>query len=89
MAKLLENKVALVTGAGSGIGREIAYHYAAEGAKVVVSDINQVGGAETVARASGSPKPRRSIRWVNDGAVPRSSPSPATSVSDLSGRTAC
>lgn len=50
MAKLLDNKVALVTGAGSGIGREIAYHYAAEGAQVVVSDINETAGAETVAR---------------------------------------
>ena len=49
MAKLLDNKVALVTGAGSGIGREIAYHYAAEGARVVVSDINEPGGAESVA----------------------------------------
>ena len=49
MSKLLENKVALVTGAGSGIGREIAYHYAAEGAMVVVSDINEAGGAESVA----------------------------------------
>jgi NAD(P)-dependent dehydrogenase (short-subunit alcohol dehydrogenase family) len=49
MPRLLENKVALVTGAGSGIGREIAYHYAAEGARVVVSDINEAGGAESVA----------------------------------------
>lgn len=50
VAKFLENKIALVTGAGSGIGREIAYHYAAEGASVVVSDINEAGGAETAAR---------------------------------------
>jgi NAD(P)-dependent dehydrogenase (short-subunit alcohol dehydrogenase family) len=50
MAKLLEKKVAIVTGAGSGIGREIAYSYAAEGAKVVVSDIDEAGGGETVAR---------------------------------------
>eukprot|EP01035_Chromulina_nebulosa_P040256 gene40256-54438_t len=40
---LLQNKVAIVTGAGSGIGREVAYKYAAEGASVVVSDINEAG----------------------------------------------
>ncbi len=36
----LENKVAIVTGAASGIGKAIAMLYAQEGAKVVVSDIN-------------------------------------------------
>lgn len=46
--KILENKVAIVTGAGSGIGREIAVKYAAEGASVVVSDLNEKGGNETV-----------------------------------------
>jgi len=46
--KTLENKAALVTGAGSGIGREIALKYAAEGARVVVSDLNEAGGNETV-----------------------------------------
>ena len=44
----LLNKVAIVTGAGSGIGREIAYIYADEGAKVVVSDVDENGGNETV-----------------------------------------
>lgn len=48
--KLLEKKVALVTGAGSGIGRGIAYHYAAAGASVVVSDVNEKGGEETVSK---------------------------------------
>jgi NAD(P)-dependent dehydrogenase (short-subunit alcohol dehydrogenase family) len=50
MATLLKDKVAIVTGAGSGIGREIAYQLAAEGARVVVSDVSDRGGNETVAR---------------------------------------
>ncbi len=47
--KQLANKVALITGAGSGIGRSIAILYAAEGAKVVVSDVDEKGGNDTVA----------------------------------------
>jgi NAD(P)-dependent dehydrogenase (short-subunit alcohol dehydrogenase family) len=46
--KVLDKKVALITGAGSGIGRAIACLYALEGAKVVVSDIDEQGGNETV-----------------------------------------
>lgn len=45
----LANKVALITGAGSGIGRESALLFAKEGAQVVVSDVNETGGYETVA----------------------------------------
>ena len=50
----LANKVAIVTGAGSGIGREVARFYAKEGAKVIVSDIDEKGGAETVSIIEGS-----------------------------------
>jgi NAD(P)-dependent dehydrogenase (short-subunit alcohol dehydrogenase family) len=46
--QLLENKVAIVTGGGSGIGRAVALHYAAEGAMVVVADKNETGGNQTV-----------------------------------------
>lgn len=46
--KLLEGKVAVITGAGSGIGKAVSLLYAAEGAKVVVSDIAEKGGNETV-----------------------------------------
>ena len=45
---ILNNKVAIVSGAGSGIGRAIAITYAAEGAKVVVADINEEHANETV-----------------------------------------
>lgn len=52
---MLKNKVALVTGASSGIGRAIALIWAREGAKVVVSDINTQAGEETaeLVRAQG------------------------------------
>lgn len=42
------HKVAIITGAGSGIGRSTALLFAARGAEVVVSDINESGGKETV-----------------------------------------
>lgn len=45
---LLDNKTAIVTGAGSGIGRAIAVLYAKEGARVMVSDIDDAGGKQTV-----------------------------------------
>jgi len=43
----LEGKVAIVTGAGSGIGRATAYLFASEGAQVIVTDINEPGGNDT------------------------------------------
>jgi NAD(P)-dependent dehydrogenase (short-subunit alcohol dehydrogenase family) len=44
----LENRVAVITGAGSGIGRASALEFAREGARVVVADLNLAGALETV-----------------------------------------
>lgn len=46
---MVKNKVALITGSGSGIGRATAILFSKEGASVVVSDVNVEGGKETVA----------------------------------------
>src|SRR5215212_7061200 len=50
----LENKVALITGAGSGIGRETALLFASEGARVVVVGVNDDGGQAVAEEVGGS-----------------------------------
>lgn len=50
---ILQNKTALITGAGSGIGRAIAEAFAREGARVLVHDVTAQG--QTVAEALGMP----------------------------------
>ncbi|MBM3345490.1 MAG: SDR family oxidoreductase [Betaproteobacteria bacterium] len=54
MAGRLNRKVAIVTGAGSGIGRAAATLFAAEGAKVMCADLNESGVSETVSRIGAS-----------------------------------
>ncbi len=44
----LKDKVAIVTGAGRGIGESIALRFAAEGAKLIVNDVNEADAARTV-----------------------------------------
>lgn len=50
MTGKLQDKVAIVTGAASGIGRAIALRYHAEGARIFIADINTDGGEETARR---------------------------------------
>ena len=49
----LENRVAVVTGGGAGIGRAIARAFAQDGAKVIVADINAFAAAESVSLING------------------------------------
>ena len=49
MSEVLEGKSALITGAAQGIGAATARLFAARGARVVVADVNEEGGKETVA----------------------------------------
>src|SRR5688500_9954382 len=53
----LKDKVAVVTGAASGIGKEIAQAFFKEGAKVVIADLDQKG-ADAVADEFGAQKRR-------------------------------
>ena len=50
MADLLQDHIAAITGAGSGIGRAIALGFAREGARIAVLDINGEAAAETAAQ---------------------------------------
>ena len=53
-AGLVEGKVALVTGAASGIGRASARAFAREGARVMLADLDEKGGEETASIIMGS-----------------------------------
>lgn len=63
MAGRLEGKVAVITGGGNGIGRATALRFLAEGARVVIADVNADTAAETVTRARAAGDGER-IRFV-------------------------
>ena len=51
-----KDKIILITGAASGIGRAAAFAFAKEGGTIVVSDINEKGGIETVSQIKATGK---------------------------------
>ena len=67
----LEGKIAVVTGAGSGIGRATAEALAAAGATVVCADINRETGEETAAalRAAGGRADYRPVDLTDAGSI--------------------
>jgi len=68
----LEGRVALITGAGSGIGRAIALRFAAEGARVIVNDVNAESAQKTVSEMGAAKEKARAIRAdVSDSAQVR------------------
>ena len=82
----LDNKIAVVTGAGSGIGQAIATTFAKQGARVFVLELNEAAGAETAARirADGGTADVvacdvSSQASVDDGVRPRVHATPAAS----------
>ena len=63
MAGRLEGKVAVITGGASGMGRATALRFLDEGASVVVADLNEKTGAETVELAAAAGHEKR-VRFV-------------------------
>ena len=62
VVKTLDDKVVVITGAGSGIGRALALNLAARGALLALSDSDEVGLAETVDLARDGRRPRGAQR---------------------------
>ena len=71
MAGILDNKVALITGAGSGIGRATARIFAREGARLMLVDVVEQGGEETLqmVKEAGAAAISSTV-WGSDSTVP-------------------
>ena len=82
---LLTDRVAVVTGAGSGIGREIALLFAAEGARIAVLDRSQEAG-EAVVEALGAAGAREPLFVQGTSASPPTSSRRSSSVVAAAGR---
>ncbi|MDR6858666.1 SDR family oxidoreductase [Variovorax guangxiensis] len=80
---LLDGQVAVVTGAGQGMGREIAIGLAAAGAKVVVADVNMQTTEETVALITQQGGTAWSVLW--DVSDPDQAKQAAIRVHELAG----
>jgi 3-hydroxybutyrate dehydrogenase len=65
----LKDKVAVITGAASGIGKEIAITFAREGGKVVIADLDQKAADATAAELDPTGAPRFSVYTVNQEAL--------------------
>lgn len=65
-----ENKVCLVTGAGSGIGRATALSFGREGAIVVLTDIDAASGAEVAAEINAAAGAERALFLAHDVTAP-------------------
>lgn len=62
LAGILEGKVAIITGAGSGIGRATPKIFAREGAKLVLAEVVEDGGNETLSQGWGRERDLRQLR---------------------------
>jgi NAD(P)-dependent dehydrogenase (short-subunit alcohol dehydrogenase family) len=61
----MQSKVAVITGASSGLGRAIALRFVREGASVVLGDINEAGGAETLSLMTEPERARARFRKLD------------------------
>ena len=65
----LEGKVAVITGAGGGMGREAALLFMSEGARVCVADVDLAAAEETASKSNGGDAFAQAVEVADEGAV--------------------